>query len=286
MYWLDFQPKILLKGEIMFRKMVLLIFVVFLCFVCAGCSVNPVTGKTQFNLFGPTAGDDMSLGRQWAPEVEKEFGGVVENVELANYIDYVGQTVARTTHAPDLEWHFKALEHASVNAFALPGGYIYITTGMLKKLNTEAQMAGILAHESAHVTIRHSTVRMSQQIGLDALLSIAMPKDASPGVVQTTSIVRQIVGLKYSRADEHQADMVGLDYLVKAGYNPYGMVETMEILETENSVRPIEFLSSHPAPQDRKKYLTEKIQTEHYNLGSLKTGKEDYHRAVLAELNN
>ena len=270
----------------MCKKLTLLILGSLLSFVCAGCSVNPVTGETQLNLFGPDVRDDVSLGRRWAPQVEKEFGGAVDNIKLGNYLDYVGRNIARVSHTPNLQWHFRALKHTSVNAFALPGGYIYITAGMLKKLQTEAQLAAVLAHESAHVTMRHSTVRMSEQIGMDILLSTVMPEGTSRGVMQATSIARQIATLKYSRDDERQADVVGLRYMVKAGYNPYGMVETMQMLEEENKVRPIEFFSSHPVPQNRIAYLTREIQTKYYGLDGLKTGREDYRSSVLERLNN
>ena len=270
---------------VMSKKLRLLILGLSLCFF-TGCAVNPVTGETQFNLFGPDVTNDMPLGRQWAPELEKELGGVVEDVGLQNYVDSVGQNIAEISHTPDLEWHFKALKHDSINAFALPGGHVYITTGMLEKLNSEAQLAGVFAHESVHVTARHSTARMSEQIGLDILLSAVMPEDTPRGVIQATSIVRQIVSLKYSRDDERQADDVGLDYMIWAGYGPYAMVETMQMLEEENKARPVEFLSSHPAPQNRIEYMKQKIQEGHYNLEGLKIGKEDYHSSVLEKLDN
>jgi len=268
----------------MSKKLQLLILSLLFCYLCTGCAVNPVTGETQFNMFGPDVRSDVSLGRRWSPAVEKEFGAAVEDIVLQNYIDYVGQSIARASHTPDLKWHFKALNHNSVNAFALPGGYVYVTTGMLKKLNTEAQLAGILAHESAHITLRHATARMSEQIGLDILLSAVIPEDTPRGVVQPTSIARQIIALKYSRGDEKQADMVGMNYMVNAGYSPYGMVGTMQMLQQENKIRPIEFLSSHPAPKNRMAYMTQKIQTKYYNLARLKIGKEDYQRVVLERL--
>ena len=99
-------------------------------------------------------------------------------------------------------------------------------------------------------------------------------------------LTRQILGIQYSRRDERDADLAGLDYMVKAGYNPYGMVETMQMLEEENAVRPIEFLSSHPAPQNRIAYMRQKIQANYYNLEGLKIGREDYHRSVLEKLDS
>ncbi len=251
---------------------------------CNGCAQNPVTGEMQLNIYGPDVQSDIPLGQQWAPQVEKEFGQSITDTQLAGYISQMGSSIGRVSHAPDIQWHVKALEHNSVNAFALPGGYLFITTGMLRKLNTEAQLAAVLAHEAAHVTTRHSTTRMSEQIGLDVLLSAVMSDKTPAGVVQATSVTRQIIALKYSRDDERQADMVGLDYMVKAGYNPYGMVETMQMLERENSFEPIEFLSSHPPPKNREQYLTQKIQSGYYNIAGLKIGENEYRTNVLERL--
>ena len=249
-----------------------------------GCSVNPVTGENQFNLFGDDVADDVGMGMQWAPEIEKEFGGTFEDEHIQSYVDYVGQNIGQVSHAPHIKWHYKVLKHKMLNAFALPGGYIYITTGMLEKLKSEAQLAGILGHEAAHVTLRHSTQRMSEQIGIDMLLSAVMPEDASAGVVQATSIARQIVSLKYSRDDEKQADAVGLRYMMRAGYNPHEMVKTMQMLEEENKERPVEFLSSHPSPENRQELLLEEIAISGYNPSEMKIREEDYRKIVLERL--
>ena len=99
-------------------------------------------------------------------------------------------------------------------------------------------------------------------------------------------LTRQILGLQYSRTDERQADLAGLDYMVRAGYNPYGMVESMQTLQSRQEVRPVEFFSTHPSPKNRIDYLIQTIQTTYYNLAGLKIGKEDYHRIVLRQLSN
>lgn len=253
-------------------------------FLSTGCSVNPVTGENQFNLFGDDVADDVAMGRQWSPELEKEFGGAFEDEHIQSYVDYVGQNIAQVSHAPYIEWHCKVLEHEMINAFAVPGGYIYITTGMLEKLENEAQLAGILGHEAAHVTLRHSTQRMSEQIGVELLLSAVMPENASAGVAQATSIARQIISLKYSRDDERQADAIGLGYMMRAGYNPYEMVRTMQMLEKESEQGHSEFLSSHPSPENRQELLLEKIETSGYNTAEMKVRKDDYQRIVLERL--
>ncbi len=256
----------------------------FIFCLCAGCAVNPVTGEEQLMLISEQ--QDVEIGQKYAPEVEGQMGGRIANESLQNYVDSVGQRIARVSHKPYFEYRFVALEDESVNAFALPGGYIFITRGMLEKLTTEAQLAGILAHEITHVVARHASANMSREIGISILLS-AVTSDKTPeGVLTAADLTHQILGLQYSRKDEQEADLGGLDYMVWAGYNPYGMVETMQMLEQENAVRPIEFLSTHPAPQNRIAYLTQKIQTNYYNLAELRIGKEDYRVSVLEQLNN
>jgi len=260
----------------------LLILVLGFCFFLAGCAVNPVTGEQQFMLVAPS--EDIQIGRRYAPEIEKQMGGRIANTELQNYINGVGQTIARVSHRPKLQYYFTALNDESVNAFALPGGYVFITKGMLKKLDNEAQLAGILAHEIVHIIARHAAEAMSWQIGTDILLS-AVASDKTPQAVSTAAgLTRQIVGLKFSRDDEEEADLAGMDYMVKAGYNPYGMVETMQKLQQQNAVRPIEFLSTHPSPANRIVLLSNKIQHSYHNLAALKIGQADYRRYVLGRL--
>jgi len=229
---------------------------------------------------------DIAIGRKYAPEVEKQMGGRIANEGLQNYVDSVGQRIARVCHKPHLEYHFVALEDKSVNALALPGGYLFVTKGMLKELTSEAQLAAILAHEIVHVVARDTSNVMSNQIGIDILLSTVLSDKTPRGVLTAADLTRQILGLQYSREDEETADLAGLDYMVLAGYDPYGMVETMQMLQSQQEVRPIEFFSTHPSPQNRMTYLTQRIQTKYYSLAGLKVGKEDYHRAVLQQLSN
>ena len=256
----------------------------FIFCLCTGCAINPVTGEEQLMLISEQ--QDIEIGRKFAPEVEKQMGGRIANESLQNYVDSVGQRIARVSHRPDWGYRFVAVKDKSINAVALPGGYIFVTKGMLEKLMTEAQLAAILAHEITHVVARHVSANMSREIGISILLSAVISDKTPSGALTATELGRQILGLQYSKKDEQEADLGGVDYMVWAGYNPYGMVETMQMLEQEDAVRPIEFLSTHPAPQNRIAYLTQKIQTNYYNLAELKIGKEDYRRAVLEQLNN
>ena len=265
----------------MSKKLVLLILGLTF-FLCTGCAINPVTGKEQLMLIPQQ--QDIAIGQKYAPEVEKQMGGRIANEGLQNYIDSLGQRIARISHKPDLQYHFIAVEDKSVNALALPGGYVFVTKGMLEKLTTEAQLAAILAHELVHIVARHASAAMSREIGIEILLSAVISDKTPTGVSTAAGLTRQILGLRYSRSDEREADLAGMDYLVAAGYNPYGMVETMQMLENQQQIRPIEFFSTHPNPENRIAYLTQKIQTDYHNLAALKTGKDDYFTAVLTAL--
>jgi predicted Zn-dependent protease len=249
------------------------------CFLYSGCAVNPATGQKQLMLVSPN--QELEMGKQYAPEIEKQLKGRIENPALQNYINTVGQRIARISHLPGTQFTYTAVNDESINAMALPGGYVFITKGMLEKLNSEAQLAGILAHETAHVTARHSAQAMTTQIGMDLALSAAS-KQTSAGAAQMASIGSQLISLRYSRGHENQADSIGMDYLVKAGYSPYAMIETMEILERESKSRSIEFFSTHPNPDNRKENLQAQIADHNYPSG--RTGENDYRNFVLNNL--
>jgi predicted Zn-dependent protease len=248
----------------------------------AGCAVNPISGEEELILFGPE--DDLELGRQYAPRVEKELDGNIEDDQLQSYIDRIGQKIASVSHRPDWKYHFTAVEHESINALAVPGGYVFITRGLLEKLTSEAQLAGILGHEVAHVVARDSAAAISRQFGMDMLL-LAIQVSGAPGdAVRAAAFTRQILSLRYSRKDEQEADIAGLDYMVRAGYNPYGLLETMQVLQEQQTRRPIEFFSTHPLPENRIRYLTDAINTKYWNLEGLKTGQDSYQTIVLESL--
>jgi len=251
---------------------------------CVGCATNPITGRDRFMLVPESY--DVEIGRAYSPEVDKQLGGRIDNHDLQDYIDEVGQGIARGTHRPDLEYHFTAVNEESINALALPGGYIFITKGMLENMTNEAQLASILGHEMTHVIARHSSEQMSLQIGISLVLAFVVPGETPEGVGQMIDIARQFVSLKYSRDDERQADMTGLDYMVTAGYDPNEMVETMRMLENQNEARPIEFFSTHPSPHNRIMYLEQRIRSRYYGLDGLRVGQKSYQESVLNQLDD
>ncbi len=257
-----------------------MLFVMGLGLFVGGCETNPVTGEEELILVSPE--QEKEMGRQSAEQVEKELGQSVKDQQLQSYINSVGQNIARISHLPNEGFSYKAIDHQSVNAFALPGGYIYITTGLLKELNSEAQLASVLAHETAHVTARHIAQQITRDIIIDAGMSV-VGTQAPTSAMRVADIVRQLEGMSFTREQEKQADEIGLDYLVKAGYTPYGMIETMEILQRQSGSRTIEFFSTHPNPENRIGYLQERIYEKFYR-GEGKTGQQEYSTNVLNRL--
>jgi len=271
-----------MKEAVMPQKITLPAVMFGLC-LFFGCAANPITGEEELMFFPDQ--QDIAIGKQYAPEIEKELKGKIEDLAVQNYIDSVGQKVAKVSHRPDFVYHFVAVKDKSINAISLPGGYIFITKGLLLKLTSEAQLASVLAHEVVHVVARDTSNMMSNQIGMNILLTAAMSQTSSRGAQTVADLTRQILSFRYSREDEKTADLGGLDYMVRASYNPYGMVETMQMLENEQTIRMVEFLSTHPSPENRVSYLSARIQTRYFNsIAGTKVGKEDYERLVLARL--
>lgn len=248
--------------------------------LCAGCAVNPLTGKKELMLM--TESQDLEIGQKYAPELEKEMGGRIPDEALQNYINTVGQKVAKVSHKRTWEYHFIALDDDMINAFALPGGYVFITKGMLKKMTSESQLASVLGHEVAHVVARDTAVVMSREIGIDILLTAVTTETTSSTVRTAADLTRQIIGLRFSRTDETDADFAGLDYMVRAGYNPNGMVETMQMLQDQQKTQTVEFFSTHPNPENRVAYLKARINSRYRKLDGLSIGKDEFNTAVLS----
>ncbi|MBN2130545.1 MAG: M48 family metalloprotease [Sedimentisphaerales bacterium] len=263
------------------RRGIALVCLAFLNFA-AGCAVNPVTGQEELMFFSPE--QDVKLGRKYAPAIEKALQGRIPDETLQSYVHRIGQRIARVCHRPDLSYHFTAVDEPSENAIAVPGGYVYITRGLLERLESEAQLAAVLAHEVGHVVARDTMAAMSRQYGMAALVAAAQVGGAPSDVTRGASFITAVLSLQYSREDERDADLTGLSYMVQAGYDPEGMVETMRILQDLQTVRPVEFFSTHPNPESRLAYLQERIARRYATLGTLKEGRGEYEAAVLSRL--
>lgn len=231
--------------------------------VPAACAVNPATGERQLALIGRA--EEIRMGRQGAEQVESTIG-VYDPDGLGRYVDGLGTGMARRTERPDLPWSFAIADEPTVNAFALPGGFIYMTRGIMAHFNSEAELAAVTGHEIGHVTARHSVEQLSRQqlarlgLGLGAVLS--------DQVARFGNLVGAGLGvlfLKYSRDDERQADRLGLRYLLSGGYDPREMVDVFQMFrrqteEAGGSGVPT-WLSTHPTPSDRIRELRSMIDT-------------------------
>lgn len=212
--------------------------------------------RPGFNLFSKE--QDVKLGREAAAEIEKQLT-VVNNAEVSGYIQRVGSRLVRSRYASDFPYSFKVVADDSVNAFALPGGPMYIHTGLIMAADTEAQLAGVMAHEISHVALRHGTNQASKAnlLQLPALLATQAGGGGLLGGLAKAGIGlgANSVLLKFSRTAETQADTNGVLILSEAGFNPIEMARFFEKLEAESGRRSgvAAWFSSHPNPGDRSR---------------------------------
>lgn len=218
----------------------------------AGCARNPVTGKQQIALISEE--QEIQYGRESHPQVLQQYGQV-EDRELQAYVNGIGQRLARVSHRPQLEWHFTVVDVPVVNAFALPGGYLYLTREILTYMNNEAELAGVLGHEIGHVTARHSVSQISRAQLFS--LGLGVGSIISPTFQQLSGLAETGLGLlflKHGRDDERQSDELGVQYMTEIGYDPRAFAEFFKVFqalqEESGQVLP-NWLSTHPAPPDR-----------------------------------
>jgi beta-barrel assembly-enhancing protease len=238
--------------------------------------VNPVTGEKQ--RVAMSVDQEMALGLQAAPQMASQMGGDVEPGEdpRAALVDEVGRRIVRQSDArksPYVEnFHFHLLrDPKTINAFALPGGQVFITAGLLDRLDNEAQLAGVLGHEIGHVIARHSAQQMAKgQLGqiLTVAVGVGASDDRGGGrnAQLVAAMVNQMSQLRFSRGDESQADHYGLKYMAQAGYDPSAMLDVMNILkEASKGSRTPEFLATHPDPGNRHEQILAEIKEAYPN---------------------
>ncbi len=243
----------------MISKIVPRVVLVFVLLVAvAGCTVNPVTGKSQLDLMGEA--QELELGKSLYPRYTQSSLGTVQEPQLQGYVDRVGLRLAAVSHRPNLPWEYNAVNDPAVNAYALPGGKISITRGLLARMDSEDELAGVLGHETGHVTARHAAVAYTRSL----LTQLALVGGMAYMEVNDTKnrnlyafggmLGAQLMLAHYSRAQESQADELGYQYMVRAGYNPEGMAGLMEVLQSEQKREPnfVErMFASHPMTADR-----------------------------------
>jgi predicted Zn-dependent protease len=196
------------------------------------CAPNPVTGGSDFVLMSEE--QEISLGRKHSAEIVKQMP-VYEDPELAGLVQRVGEQLASHSHRPELYYRFTVLDSKTVNAFALPGGYVYITRGMLAYLNSEAELAAVLGHEIGHVTARHSVRQQSTATMTGLLGAVISASTGIQGIDSLTDMAGTAIVRGYGRDHELEADRLGAEYLAKSGYDPGSMLEVVGILKNQET---------------------------------------------------
>jgi predicted Zn-dependent protease len=224
----------------------------YLIFIFSSCARNPVTGKRQFMLL--SRGQEIEMGRQADPEITAFFG-LYEDAALQRFINEKGQEMAKISHRPELEYEFKIVDSPVVNAFAVPGGFVYFTRGIMAHFNNEAEFAGVLGHEIGHITARHSAQQYSR--AMMAELGLAVGVLLSDQFAQFAEFGRaglSLLFLRYGRNAERQSDRLGVEYSARIGYNAHYMANffrTIQRIQLQAGQGIPNFLSTHPDPGER-----------------------------------
>jgi predicted Zn-dependent protease len=237
----------------MLSKSVVTVLVVALIVGAVSCALNPVTGKRELMLM--SSADELAMGQQTDPQILQTYGKY-EDADLARYVNALGKRLGALSHQPNLAYTIQVLDSPVVNAFAVPGGYVYLTRGILAYLNDEAELAGVVAHEIGHIAARHSAQQYSKtqfaQLGLGLGSAVSKTFRKYAGIAQTGV---GLLFLSFSRSDEREADALGVEYSAKGGYDSNHMANLFVSLERLN---PGEsqgglpgWFSTHPNPENR-----------------------------------
>jgi beta-barrel assembly-enhancing protease len=238
-----------------------------------GSSVfNPITQEKQ-HVAGITPEQEVALGLQAAPEMAQQFGGLDPDNEMQARVDRVGERLVSRSAAGESPYRFEFHvldDPQTINAFALPGGQVFITEGLLRRLKTDGQLAGVLGHEIAHVAARHGAEHIAKQQLTEGLTGAAVlatydpSNPSSRNSAAVAAMIGQLINMRFGRQDELESDRLGVRFTGEAGYDPRSMVELMKILDqSSEGNRPPEFFSTHPNPENRIQRIQEAIREQY-----------------------
>ena len=244
----------------------------------SGCARNPVTGKNEISLVSES--QEIQMGKEAAQQVEQSIG-FYKDPAVQAYVSGIGMKMAKASERPDLPWEFHVVNDASVNAFALPGGFIYVTRGLMTAINDEAELATVVGHEIGHVTNRHSVQQMSKQ--QLAQIGLVAGSILSSDIAKVAGLASQGLGilfLKYSRDAENQADKAGFRYALNQNYNVGEMANVFQTLDRMSQVsgggKLPEWLSTHPDPGTRVQNTEQRLDTLSRSLANTITNRDVY----------
>ena len=228
----------------------------------SGREYNELTGETQFVKLSPE--EEIAMGLQAAPAMAAQHGGLDRSAADQARVDAIGTQILERSAARDTGWNFEfhlLADPSTVNAFALPGGQVFITRALYDRLDTDGEVAGVLGHEIGHVVARHSAQRIAKANFGQGLVQAILLASGSSGAAQAGQAVTQMLTMKYGRGDELQSDELGVRFLVESGYDPEALIEVMQVLaEASGGAKSPEFMSTHPAPENRIEKIREAIE--------------------------
>src|SRR5690554_5844511 len=251
----------------LFTRISLIIAVILLI---PSCAVNPVTGKRQLTLFSEA--QEIEMGKSYDPQVIATFG-LYQNDLLLSFIKSKGDEMGKLSHRPNLQYYFRILDSPVVNAFAVPGGYIYLTRGILAQFSSKAELMGVLGHEMGHITARHTVVQQSkQQLGQLLLIGGMIASEDFRHFANFAMQGMELLFLKFSRDNEREADRLGVEYTSRIGYDAQKIADFFNVLEkmsmsSDHGGIPT-FLSTHPNPEDRQVSVTRQSAEWKEKLGN------------------
>ncbi|MFK7959138.1 MAG: M48 family metalloprotease [Phycisphaerales bacterium] len=267
-------------GRRLARRLAPMFLLLVASVMATGCTKNEATGERFLNFMSP--GQEAALGAQAAPQFTAEFGGAVPSPALQQYVDQIGRRMAAETEAyfPDVEWEFTLLDSAVVNAFALPGGKVFISRGLAEQLTDESELAGVIGHEIGHVTAQHAARRISQstgfEVGLQVLASVVGGGAAEPGATSAVAdaipalqLGGQVLLLKFGRDQELQADQLGMRYMSRVGYHPSGQLRVMQLLRDLAGGAGgggLDIFATHPDPAARVAQIEQLLATDYRDV--------------------
>lgn len=273
-------------------RFIVSLFALIAAMLLTGCARSAATGRAHLNVLSDE--EEIQLGEEAQTEFLSKNGGPIPSQEVVRYVDGIGQRLAAVSERPELPWEFHVLDSKQINAFALPGGKVFFSRGLLAKMENEAEVAAVLGHEVGHVTDQHIEAQMSQALGISVAASVlgAAGSYTDSDWLEALGAGAQVGGgvylLKYGRDQESAADRLGLSYMTKIGYNPVGMLGVMKILkEASGGGAQPEWLSTHPLPDTRIERVTKLIEEEYpdyENFEKYEVNEDRFQQTVIANL--
>ncbi|MGC9006588.1 MAG: M48 family metalloprotease [Sulfurihydrogenibium sp.] len=257
------------------------IFLIAVFFISLSCATvqDPLTGKPTLTLLSTE--QEIQIGQKVVPEAINQNGGLYPDQEVQSYIRNLGYKIA--AHSPrKVDYQFYLVNSKEINAFALPGGPVFVNRGLILILDNESELAGVMAHEIGHITARHHAKFLEKTYGMNLLLNILAVATSNSqyqqAILQLAQVSAGLLQLKYSRDQESEADALGVRFAYEAGYDPRGLITTFEKFKAMEKVNAPSWLLTHPLPEDRIKNVAYLIQTKYPEKLLLKKDSEEFQR--------